>query len=171
MEKILFREQQKMSQAWIWAIVILTTGIWLWQFIQQILLRIPFGTNPAPDAVIILTGIIPAGAVFLFFSLKLETVVTRERISYRFLPFQRKPKYIGKEEILHCEVKKYSPIRDYGGWGIRTGFGSKGTAYNVKGNQGAYFVLRSGKKILIGTQEPAALDRALQKMMKEEHQE
>ena len=47
-----------------------------------------------------------------------------------------------------------SPIQEYGGWGYRTSFGKKkGSAYNVKGDKGIQIELKTGKKLLIGTQK------------------
>lgn len=165
MEKNLFNEKQKMTQAWIWLLVVLTFGLWLWQFIQQIILGIPFGKNPSPDIAILVIGIVPVGAFLLLLFIRLETTVTTEKVTFRFMPFQRKPKTLAKGEIRHWEVKRYQPVREYGGWGIRIGFKSKGMAYSVKGNQGAYFELGNGKKVLVGTQDPEGFERALKKMM------
>lgn len=164
MEKILFKEEQRTTQLWIWSLVILTFGLWLWQFVQQIILGIPFGKNPSPDIAIYVIGIVPVGAFLVLLLIRLETTVTTEYISFRFLPFQRKPRILQKRDIRQWEVKHYQPIREYGGWGIRTGFKSKGMAYSVKGNQGAYFEMNNGKKVLIGTQDPDGLEKALEKM-------
>jgi hypothetical protein len=42
-------------------------------------------------------------------------------------------------------------------------------AINIRGNQGAYFELKKGKKILIGTQKPEELRSALNRMMAREN--
>ena len=44
----------------------------------------------------------------------------------------------------------YSPLKDYGGWGIR--YGRKGKAYNVSGNKGVMLSMKDGKAIMIGSQ-------------------
>ena len=48
---------------------------------------------------------------------------------------------------------------DYGGWGIK--YGLKGLAYNISGNFGIQLELKSGSKILIGTQKPDEVKKLL----------
>jgi len=45
--------------------------------------------------------------------------------------------------------------------------GKVGIAYNVKGNMGLQLYLKNGAKILIGTQKPAGVERAMKKLMEE----
>ena len=166
MSKIYYREEQKFNQLWIWLIVFFLFGLWIWQLVQQIFMGIPFGTNPAPDIVVILTGLFPFGGILLFRFLTLETIIDAEGVQYRFKPFQRKPKIILKEDIVRFEVKKYSPLKDYGGWGVRYGSSKNGKAYNVSGNKGVLFELKNGKRFMLATQNPESIRSALDKLMK-----
>ena len=160
-----FQEVQHVRQPWIYILIAVITGIWAWQMVQQVLMGIPFGSNPAPDLVIVITGLIPMGALFLVLSLRLETKVDKEGIHYRMWPFHRAFRDISCEEISHWEVRKYHPIRDYGGWGIRTSFYRRGQAYSIMGNRGVYMEMRDGKKILLGTQREEELRSAMGRMM------
>jgi len=54
-----------------------------------------------------------------------------------------------------AEVRKYKPISEYGGWGLRYGF--KGKAYTVSGKTGLQLYMRAGKNILFGTSRPEEL--------------
>jgi hypothetical protein len=58
-----------------------------------------------------------------------------------------------------AEPRTYSPVLEFGGWGIRVGGG--GMAYNVSGNEGVQLVLKSGRRVLIGTRQPDVLMSAL----------
>jgi hypothetical protein len=160
-----FKEVQKVRQPWIYVLLIAVFGLWMWQLVQQVIIGVPFGTDPSPDWAILLIGLIPIGAFILLFLLKLETTVAPAGISYRFWPLQKKFKQIQANDISRWEVKKYRPIREYGGWGIRQGFGKKGIAYSISGREGAYFQLKSGKKILLGTRKPEELRSALNRML------
>lgn len=160
-----FTEVQRVRQVWIWALLAVVFGLWMWQFVQQVVLGIPFGENPAPDAVVVLIGIIPFGAMALIFLLRLETRVDREGIHYRMWPFHRQFRQIRPGEVVRWEVRKYRPVRDYGGWGIR--YGLKGVAYNMSGNMGVWFEMRKGKKLLIGTLKPEELRSAMGKVFGE----
>jgi len=72
-----------------------------------------------------------------------------------FFPFHFRDQQIGWEEIERYEVVKYSPLLEFGGWGIR--FNRRGKAFNVSGNKGLRLYLKSGRIILIGTQRDKEL--------------
>ncbi len=166
MSKIYYKEEQRFRQWWLWLLLLLVCGIWVWQFVQQIFLKVPFGNNPAPDIAVYLTGIFPLLVIILFRFMILETVVKDTGVYYRFKPFQRKPREIKQEDIAAFEVKKYRPLKDFGGWGIR--YGLKGKAYNVSGDQGLFFKLNNGKKFMLGTQNPVSIKAAMDKLMKKQ---
>lgn len=80
---------------------------------------------------------------------------------------------VAREEIKRYEVRKYKALLEYGGWGYRKRgknlFAKEraGVAFTVNGNQGLQLYLASGAKILIGTQEPGGMERAMKKLMNE----
>ncbi len=100
------------------------------------------------------------------FTLRLETEITQEEISFRFPPLVRKWRIIPREQILQFEAGKYRPVADYGGWGVRQGSGKRGRAYNVSGNLGLTIFLKDGKKVLIGTRRVQAIAAAMDRMIK-----
>ncbi|HEY9113877.1 MAG TPA: hypothetical protein VIN10_04210 [Bacteroidales bacterium] len=97
--------------------------------------------------------------------MKLKVKVTDEGISYKFSPIIFKEKYISKDIIERYEIRKYRPILDYGGYGIKVGTNNRGKAFNVKGNIGMQLYLKDGKKVLFGTQRPDSFKYAMDKMM------
>lgn len=162
-KEVLFREVQHFRQLWIWIFVVLL-GILAWySFIQQIVSKIPFGSRPAPDLVVIGMWIL-FGLVFpvMLYTAGLTTEVRRDGIHIRFIPFHRQFRTMPLEAIQSYQARTYRPLKEYGGWGIRYGAGGK--AYNVSGNRGVQLVLLSGRKILIGSQKTEelvlAIDRA-----------
>jgi hypothetical protein len=164
MSKVYFKEVQHFNQWWIWVIIAFCWGFWIWQFVQQIIMGIPFGDNPMSNLGVILTGIFPVAISLLFRLLTLETLVDDEGVKCRFKPFQKKFKVFRPEEIESFEVRKYSPIKDFGGWGIR--YGRNGKAFNVSGNQGLFLELKGRKNFMIGTQVPDSLRHAVGKVIK-----
>ena len=52
-------------------------------------------------------------------------------------------------------MRKYSPLREFGGWGYRVGPGGK--AFNMQGNMGLQLEMMGGEKLLIGTRKPEEL--------------
>ncbi len=148
-----FFEEQKFTQIWLRVILALVTVIAV-AFLLLVLFEIKAGLwNAIWPVLIVLCVTLP------FRLMKLSTTVSPDSIGYRFFPFHMKFKYIKKSDIQSVTVGKYSPLKDYGGWGIR--LGRKGWAYTIKGSEGISIFLKKGKQILIGTSKPQEADRIL----------
>ncbi|MGH2473364.1 MAG: hypothetical protein ACRDG6_13420 [Candidatus Limnocylindria bacterium] len=77
-------------------------------------------------------------------------------IAFRYLwPTRRIP----FAEIVGVEVRRYNPLLEYGGWGVR--LGPKGWAYMTSGNEGVQLRLRKGLPVLIGSMRPRELEAAI----------
>ncbi len=141
-----FKETQRFNQGWI--ILLLTMIILI--SLMPILLMFQQPQSSSTDwRIIALSFGIVLLVCLLILNIKLKTEIDKQGIHYQFGPLTKKT--ILWQDIEQCYVRSYSPIREFGGWGIRFGF--NGRAFNVKGNQGIQLVLKSGKKILIGTQK------------------
>ena len=178
-----YKEEQSLSNSpsmWVLYLSLLTTvGITAYGLHQQLVLDRPWGNHPVSNAhmEIIFAVILVFMGVLIFFMSRLTLVVTinKEGISAEFTPFLMKKKHIAKTEIERYEMRKYRPILEYGGWGFRA-LGRRyslrrrkwGIAYNVKGNIGLQLYLKNGNKILIGTQNPTGIERAMKKLMEDE---
>lgn len=171
MNKVFFKETQQFRQWW-YIVLILTATVpvmimIIYTLYQQTVKGIQVGDSPAPNEVMIVVFLALCIILWVYFSLKLEVWIDQDGFHYRFFPLIYKNKLISKLEIQRFEIRKYSPILDYGGWGIRHGFGRKwGKAYNVSGNIGLQLYLTSGKKVLFGTQRSQAIIYAMDEMMK-----
>lgn len=153
---VYFREEQRFQQKWLW-ILVLFPSLFLVVFFgsgmfQQLLLGRPWGSKPMSDTELVLVG---SGAILfvflmvcLFYYTRLITEVGDREILVRFVPFMKKT--IPFDTVRSCRARTYSPIREYGGWGIR--YGKSGRAYNVSGNRGVQLELYEGKPLLIGSQ-------------------
>lgn len=162
---ILFREVQKMDQKWVWIIVLIPVITSWYGAYQQLVFGKPFGDNPSPDWMVLLT-FIGFGILFPFFfySLKLITEVRGDGIYFRFFPFHLSFKKLPFKNIERYEVRTYSPIKDYGGWGIR--YGLKGKAYTTSGNRGVLLEFTDREKtktIMLGSKRPEILFQAIRK--------
>jgi len=77
-------------------------------------------------------------------------------IAFRYLwPTRR----IGFAEIVGLEVRRYNPLLEYGGWGVR--LGPRGWGYMTSGNEGVQLRLRKGLPVLIGSKHPPELEAAI----------
>ena len=160
-----FNEKQKFTQWWIWLFLILITIGCTYGAIQQLVFKIPFGTKPASDELLLVLCMVPVFMLLLFNLIRLDTRINSEGVFYKFKPFHFKEKLIAWSEIEKIYTREYKPIKEYGGWGIK-GSWKKGKAYNVSGNKGIQLELKNGKKILLGTQKPAEVDETLIKLKK-----
>jgi hypothetical protein len=155
-----FSEKQKFRQWWLWVILI---GVLLVPVVLTLI------NKPAQADLFteIMIGLIaPAVIVLLFVIMELRTQVNEQGIFYRFFPIHFQVLIINWDEVKKAYIRKYSPLGDFGGWGIRLGLGGKGKAYNVDGNMGLQIELKTGKKILIGTQKPEEMQALLAQLVK-----
>jgi hypothetical protein len=171
MNKILFKETQQFRQWWYIMLILAATipvmVMCIYTLYMQIVKGIQIGDSPAPNAILVVVFFAVCIALWVNFSLKLEVWIDQDGIHYRFFPLILKNKLISKAEIQRYEIRKYRPIIDYGGWGIRYGLGMKwGKAYNVSGNIGLQLYLTNGKKVLFGTQRSQAIIYAMDEIMK-----
>lgn len=170
--KYLFHEEQSFRQnrliLLVLAVVLLAVVFPVYGLYQQLYLGKPWGDNPTSDEALIISSVVTIVIVlmvaFLMLNLTLITEVRTEGFYYRFPVLINRLREIRKDEISYCEVGKYHPIREFGGWGIRFRPG-RGKAYNVKGNEGVKIFLKNGKMVLFGTQQPYEMKRAMDKML------
>lgn len=110
-KKKLFQETQRFNQWWIWLIQILNIGMTIFFALSayvQIVKGKPVGTKPAPDSILIIATIGTVLLCLLFFSMKLKTTVTKDRINFRFYPFHLKEQEYSLSDIEKMEVVKYN---------------------------------------------------------------
>jgi hypothetical protein len=145
-------------------VVFLIAALAWYTFIRQIVFEETFGTNPAPDwAVFIILAIF--GVIFpaLFLMVRLEVLVTGQRLVFRMYPLHPRWKEVAAAEIEGAMAIVYRPFREYGGWGIR--YGRQGIAYTVSGDRGVLVRLSSGRTFIIGSRRALELETALQNLI------
>jgi hypothetical protein len=163
MERTFFEERQRFRQWWIYLVMAGSMAAWVYAF--SVSVAAAESEKAAPDIILLFTGVIPLLLIMLFATTGLETRISSDGLHYRFRPFHLREKHIDRKEIISWEVRKYRPIAEYGGWGIRSGGKKYGKAFNVSGNMGLQLYLANGKKLLIGTRMPAEAEKAMKKMM------
>ena len=140
-----FEEKQKFTQWWLWVILlsfpIISVG--------------PFDENEINLHYVLIGLAIP----LLFYLFELRLKVNNDGLHYQFSPFHLKFHTIKMDEIESFKAMEYSPLKEYGGWGIKYGF--KGKAYNVSGNKGVKLFLKNGANIMFGSQKHKELAKAL----------
>ena len=169
MEKVLFKEEQRFTQWWLWfllgsallgiAIPIASEfSVQSWDTSSESFLRIILYGSVAVFFIV-------AGLIVLVLS-RLKTKITYDGIVITFPPLKRKSYRIKVQEIERFEIRKYRARREYGGYGFRSRRRS-GRAYTISGNIGLQLYLKNGKKLLIGTQKKQAIEFAMCKIVGE----
>lgn len=159
----IFQERQRFDQWWVWLLFLVCFGLLFIEPVQKIATGEPFSLQTLNEGFWI--GFIVIALVMLLFrTLNLRTEIDENGITYQFYPFHRNPRKIEWESLENCHTRKYKPISEYGGWGLR--MGTKGGAYNVKGDQGIQMNFKNGKKLLIGTQKPEKAQEVINRYFK-----
>ncbi len=166
-----YREEQRFRQWWLLLLLAVAAGapvaIFAYGIIQQIVLGKPFGNNPVSDAALIGMAVpillVVAAVVALIFAARLVIEVRDDGLHVAFWPLMRRR--VPFDQIKSAEARTYSPIREYGGWGIRWNL-RRGTAYNVSGKQGVQLKLADGRSILVGSRRPEELAKAIQERLR-----
>lgn len=158
-----YHEEQRISQWWVWVIVLVVAGLSWWALVQQVVLGRPWGDDPAPDWGVWLYWVLVGLAVptLLWWS-RLILDVTGQEVSIRYRPFTRRS--IPLTEIEDVSVRTYSPVKEYGGWGIK-GWSRRNVVYNARGNRGVQLILRDDRKVMLGSQRPEELAAAIRSQL------
>jgi hypothetical protein len=184
-KNLVFEETQRLSQKQIWfgwLVLIACNALFFYGVYKQIIIGQAFGNNPMSDkGLLITTGILLVFSIcvmYLSYRSYLYTQITKEKIKVLFFPFHLKCREYDWEQISKAYIRKYNPVLEYGGWGIRysrfrlnigsfvKGFKAHQRAFNVSGNIGLQLEFVNGDKLLIGTQQWEELNEALKKLGK-----
>ncbi len=115
-------------------------------------------------AVGLLIGLVlPVLVIVGFLRMTTEVGPTDVRVWFGWIPTYRRVVSLGT--IQRLEVVSYRPLLDYGGWGIRVGRDGV-RVLSARGNRGVRLDFADGSKLLIGSQHPEHLARALERAMR-----
>lgn len=102
--------------------------------------------------------------IMLMWTSRLTTRIDDLTVSYKYTPYNWNQKIFRWSDIEQFELRTYSPISEYGGYGYRKNFFKKKTCVSVSGKTGLELHLKNGKKIMIGTQREADIKTFLNKL-------
>ncbi|MGI4835545.1 MAG: hypothetical protein ACRYFK_18990 [Janthinobacterium lividum] len=147
-----YRETQWFGRRWWWLLLLLLAAAsWIgysspqYNLKSRVVLALP--------ALLVLALVVGLGL------LRLQVRLDAEGVHYRYFPLLWRWRHWPWAEFRQVYARHYSPLGDYGGWGLRGLSGNK--AYNVWGSEGLQLVFKSGNRLLLGTQRPAELRAAL----------
>jgi hypothetical protein len=162
--EILFTESQRFKQWWLWLILLGINGFFIYGLYEQVVAGQQFGNKPMSDTELFITCGLFFLFTILFFNFRLDTEIRSNGIYVRFFPIHFTYKYYPWSKISKLYIRQYSPIIEFGGWGIRLELFGKGKAYNISGDRGLQLIFTDNKKLLIGTNKPDELAQTLDKL-------
>lgn len=152
-DEILFEEVQKFRQIWIWILVACCVAAGV-----LTLISVPWSDGIAGISISFFAPLVGFGIAVLIYMAKLRVVVYRDHLFIHYRPFLSRK--IAYDNIKTVKAETYSPIGEFGGWGVR-GWGSN-KAYNVSGNKGVRLTFIDDKRLLIGSQKADELAQAIE---------
>lgn len=153
---VIYEERQKLNLGLLW-LPILAPMLMMWYgFYQQIIKGRPVGTRPAPDAILIVLFVI-FGLLFPYFMLKTALIlqVRPDGFYFRYYPFHLRFHKVSWLDIKEAELITFSPVRDFGGYGIKYARGAK--IYVAKGNKGLKITPLTGRQLIFSSDNPEML--------------
>lgn len=102
-------------------------------------------------ALVLLSG--GAGTLAARYLVPMTTEVFEDHVK---VTFGKKTRYrVPLKNVIRAYARSYRPLLEYGGWGIR--LGPSGRAFTMRGQRGAQLILKSGTRLLIGSENAEAL--------------
>ncbi|UNY98910.1 hypothetical protein MQE36_00805 [Zhouia spongiae] len=151
-----FTEEQKFNQWWMYAALILVFTGALTPFVLE---KDKLRSGDHESVMTLVLIIITLGLTFIFIrSVKLTTKIDEIGIHYKFFPIHLNMKIIKWEEINFCEVKKHLRIKNFGGYGRHI----NGKSVKIRGYKGIQVILKSNKRMLIGTQQAELAEKTIE---------
>lgn len=164
MDNTLFHETQRFDQWWLRLLFVGINGLFAFAVWRQLGQGVPVGDTSMPNGVLLAVWLSVGVFTLLFLRTQLITRVDATGVHVRFAPWQRTGRHIPWAQVQGCRVRRYRPLVDLGGWGLRRSFGGRMEGYTTRGDQALELDLGERRSLLIGTQRPeelAAVLRAL----------
>jgi len=150
-------EESTPPPAWAIALVVLVTTVPGAVMALEALRRLAGGEpGAALSGLAGAAGLLLALALFLLLFGRLHVQVTRTSllVGFGYLPLIQK--LVLFDEITDIEPVTYSPLREFGGWGIRWGRRGK-KAWTARGNRALRLTLTDGTLLYVGSDDPERL--------------
>jgi hypothetical protein len=97
---------------------------------------------------------LPALIYTLFGQLRVRVMEERLEVAWGLSEWIRKTLYF--RDIQKAEAITYSPLGEFGGWGIRMGMGKR-RAWTIRGNRALLLHLTDGTRFYLGSRHPERL--------------
>jgi hypothetical protein len=151
---VLFRERQPFRLGYAKIAMAMPPVVLAAISFRQIVWNHPWGDPPVTNGNLIFLTILTLLVYVRLITVRLVTELRPDQLSVAMKGFWRRIR-VPVADIRAAVAVEYDPIREYHGYGIRSG--PRGQAYIASGNQAVQLELRDGRKLLIGSQQPKEL--------------
>ena len=146
-----FHEEQRFGR-WVWAVVVLIA--------DPVLIGVLGVAGRGTDAVVaIVVGPLAVVVVLVLLALAKLVIDVDDRGIHASFHYLWPVRHIPLADVARAHATEYSPLADYGGWGVRLSW--KGWAFNTGGAEGVLVETRSGKRIMLGSRRAKELESAI----------
>jgi hypothetical protein len=157
-EPILFSEVQALRQWHVRVVLAFPPAAVLFITCRQIIWHKPWGSPPPSNGGLIFLSVLLVAVYFRLITVKLVTELRRGEIAVGLRGLWKR-QHIPLDQVQSAGAVTYDPVAEFGGYGIRSS--QRGKAYIARGTGAVELLLRSGNKILIGSQVPEELARKI----------
>jgi hypothetical protein len=112
-----------------------------------------------PQRLAAVTFMLVAGALVQWLVAGLTVRLYRDEMKIGLGTAAAISKRIRYEDILRTESVRYSPLREFGGWGVR--FRGRKRAWTARGHRAVVLHLVDGVQLYVGTDHPYALEERI----------
>jgi len=125
---------------------------------RQLIWHHPWQTPPLSNGELLFQTVLLVLVYIRLLTVRLVTEVRPGSILVGLRGLWRKRR-IPMDRVRSARVVDYDPVADFGGYGMRTG--RRGQGYIARGSRGVELELRGGGNVLIGSQQPDRLAKAI----------
>jgi len=155
---VLFHEEQAFRQWHAMLVLTMPPAALIFVTVRQLVWHHPWGTLPVSNGGLLFLAVLLVLVYVRLITVRLVTELRPAEITVGLRGLWHKRK-IPLSSVRTARAVEYDPIRDFGGYGVRSGL--RGRAYIARGNRGVELELQAGRKVLIGSQDPDRLVREI----------
>jgi hypothetical protein len=156
-ERVLYEERSGWAR-WVHPLILLTLVAAVIPLTELVKGNIGDGAGEMPPWAAALSFLVGVGIPVGIYSLmgQLRTRVMSDRLDIRWGYLEVIKKSIPLHDVKTADAVSYSPIGEFGGWGIRMG-GKKKRAWTISGNRALLLHLKDGTRFYLGSEKPERL--------------
>jgi hypothetical protein len=155
---VLFHEEQAFRQWHAMLVLAMPPAALIFVTVRHLVWHNPWGTPPVSNGGLLFLAVLLVLVYVRLITVRLVTELRPAEIAVGLRGLWRKRR-ISLDQVRTARTVEYDPIRDFGGYGVRSGL--RGQAYIARGNRGVELEVQDGRKVLIGSQDPARLARQI----------